>query len=76
MNVPPPVNAHTRPSVHAVGITAATGGKFSDPEPTEKPTAAKMSCRKRCKREILKFAGYLFRFITGTLNADNSDNFS
>lgn len=27
-----------------------------------------MSCRKRCKREILKFAGYIFRFITGTLN--------
>lgn len=31
------------------------------------PTA-KMSCRKRCKREIFKFAQYLFRLITGTLN--------
>lgn len=27
-----------------------------------------MSCRKRCKREIFKFAQYLFRLITGTLN--------
>lgn len=29
---------------------------------------AKMSCRKRCKREIFKFAQYLFRLVTGTLN--------
>lgn len=28
----------------------------------------KMSCRKRCKREIFKFAQYLFRLVTGTLN--------
>lgn len=27
-----------------------------------------MSCRKRCKREIFKFAQYLFRLVTGTLN--------
>jgi len=32
------------------------------------PWGAKMSCRKRCKREIFKFAQYLFRLITGTLN--------
>lgn len=34
------------------------------------------SCRKRCKREILKFAQYLFRFITGTLNAGKVHGFS
>ncbi|KAI4808382.1 hypothetical protein KUCAC02_000444 [Chaenocephalus aceratus] len=27
-----------------------------------------MSCRKRCKREIFKFAQYLYRLVTGTLN--------
>uniref|UniRef100_A0A9J8CNM9 Kv channel-interacting protein 4 n=1 Tax=Cyprinus carpio carpio TaxID=630221 RepID=A0A9J8CNM9_CYPCA len=32
------------------------------------------SCRKRCKRELLKFAQYLFRFITGTLNADSVED--
>ena len=38
--------------------------------PHSPPSAqgAKMSCRRRCKREIFKFAQYLFRFITGTLN--------
>ncbi|KAF0029389.1 hypothetical protein F2P81_018494 [Scophthalmus maximus] len=36
---------------------------------------AKMSCRKRCKREIFKFAQYLFRLITGTLNTvENVDS--
>lgn len=34
------------------------------------------SCRKRCKREILKFAQYLFRLITGTLNAGTVYSFS
>ena len=40
---------------------------FPSPRP---PTlsGAKMSCRKRCKREIFKFAQYLFRLVTGTLN--------
>ncbi|CAL8376474.1 unnamed protein product [Gadus morhua 'NCC'] len=28
-----------------------------------------MSCRKRCKREIFKFAQYMFRLVTGTLNS-------
>ncbi|CAL8385252.1 unnamed protein product [Arctogadus glacialis] len=30
-----------------------------------------MSCRKRCKREIFKFAQYMFRLVTGTLNSGN-----
>ncbi len=34
------------------------------------------SRRKRCKREILKFAQYLFRLITGTLNAGTVHGFS
>ncbi|KAK1890309.1 hypothetical protein KUDE01_014980 [Dissostichus eleginoides] len=29
-----------------------------------------MSCRKRCKREIFKFAQYLYRLVTGTLNTE------
>uniref|UniRef100_A0A3B4X943 Kv channel-interacting protein 4 n=1 Tax=Seriola lalandi dorsalis TaxID=1841481 RepID=A0A3B4X943_SERLL len=33
-----------------------------------------MSCRKRCKREIFKFAQYLFRLITGTLNTDSVED--
>lgn len=32
-----------------------------------------MSCRKRCKREIFKFAQYLFRLVTGTLNTGKVD---
>lgn len=32
-----------------------------------------MSCRKRCKREIFKFAQYLFRLVTGTLNTGKLD---
>lgn len=32
-----------------------------------------MSCRKRCKREIFKFAQYLFRLVTGTLNIGKSE---
>lgn len=40
---------------------------FPSPAPSPLP-GAKMSCRKRCKREIFKFAQYLFRLVTGTLN--------
>ncbi|CAG02300.1 unnamed protein product [Tetraodon nigroviridis] len=32
-----------------------------------------MSCRKRCKREIFKFAQYLFRLVTGTLSTGKVD---
>lgn len=32
-----------------------------------------MSCRKRCKREIFKFAQYLFRLVTGTLSTGKPD---
>ncbi|KAI5261824.1 Stabilin-1 [Manis pentadactyla] len=28
-------------------------------------------CRKRCKREILKFAQYLLRLLTGSLHTGN-----
>ncbi|XP_032882221.1 Kv channel-interacting protein 4 isoform X2 [Amblyraja radiata] len=31
-------------------------------------------CRKRCKREIMKFAQYLFRFITGSLSTDSVED--
>lgn len=33
------------------------------------PEANMSSCRKRCKREMFKFAHYLYRLITGTLHA-------
>ncbi|TNN71413.1 hypothetical protein EYF80_018362 [Liparis tanakae] len=29
-----------------------------------------MNCRRRCKREIFKFAQYLYRLVTGTLNTE------
>lgn len=41
---------------------------LSKPPPAPPLPGAKMSCRKRCKREIFKFAQYLFRLVTGTLN--------
>ncbi|XP_061619139.1 Kv channel-interacting protein 4 [Phyllopteryx taeniolatus] len=41
----------------------------------KRPSAvAKMSCRKRCKREVFKFAQYLFRLITGSLNTDSIED--
>lgn len=40
----------------------------SSSTPTSRRPRPKMSCRKRCKREIFKFAQYLFRLVTGTLN--------
>uniref|UniRef100_A0A3B3RQE0 Kv channel-interacting protein 4 n=2 Tax=Paramormyrops kingsleyae TaxID=1676925 RepID=A0A3B3RQE0_9TELE len=43
------------------------------PPPTP-PHATMSGCRKRCKREILKFAQYLFRLITGTLNTDSVED--
>lgn len=43
------------------------------PHPCLEPIGAEMSCRKRCKREIFKFAQYLFRLVTGTLNTGKVD---
>uniref|UniRef100_A0A286XBX6 Kv channel-interacting protein 4 n=4 Tax=Euarchontoglires TaxID=314146 RepID=A0A286XBX6_CAVPO len=31
-------------------------------------------CRKRCKREILKFAQYLLRLLTGSLHTDSVED--
>lgn len=44
----------------------------SSSTPTSRLPGPKMSCRKRCKREIFKFAQYLFRLVTGTLNIGKS----
>ncbi|CAL8327411.1 unnamed protein product [Lota lota] len=33
-----------------------------------------MSCRKRCKREIFRFAQYMFRLVTGTLHTDSVED--
>lgn len=63
---------HTPGQVYTLRSQLGGGGSFLTQNlqrNEQQVTASAMSCRKRCKREILKFAGYLFRFITGTLNA-------
>ncbi|XP_074480526.1 Kv channel-interacting protein 4 isoform X2 [Sebastes fasciatus] len=51
---------------------------FADLSKTTPPTrllpGAKMSCRKRCKREIFKFAQYMYRLVTGQLNDDSVED--
>ncbi|XP_035282357.1 Kv channel-interacting protein 4-like isoform X1 [Anguilla anguilla] len=42
--------------------------------PPTPPFLKMSSCRRRCKREILKFAQYLFRLVTGTLNTDSVED--
>ena len=51
----------------------AASGVEHRPRPPLEPIGAEMSCRKRCKREIFKFAQYLFRLVTGTLNTGKAD---
>ncbi|CAB1449508.1 unnamed protein product [Pleuronectes platessa] len=56
------------------GLGEAHSPPFPPPPESRRPPhppfaqGAKMSCRRRCKREIFKFAQYLYRFVTGTLN--------
>ncbi|KAI7813847.1 putative Kv channel-interacting protein 4 [Triplophysa rosa] len=59
-------------SVEEVFLCDRTQGGLKSGKNTQEGNGNMSSCRKRCKREILKFAQYLFRLITGTLHAGES----
>ncbi|KAA0723817.1 Kv channel-interacting protein 4 [Triplophysa tibetana] len=61
-------------SVEEVCLCDRTQGGFKSAKNPQERNGNMSSCRKRCKREILKFAQYLFRFITGTLHADSVED--
>ncbi|XP_077355243.1 Kv channel-interacting protein 4 isoform X2 [Festucalex cinctus] len=64
--------AHERAPRRADAAGPANGTLFEGE--TTPAVAAKMSCRKRCKREVFKFAQYLFRLVTGSLNTDSVED--